>query len=421
MWHRIIIIAGAAWLFGQCSLPFDTATSDPDSLLTVSIEFDKNHRLLNSMPVEISWSNITIDNFKSINIYKMNHDQHPNQYPATIIKNGWITVAQITNEFATVFTDTVYDDATYTYRVEFVDQFANFRRAETVVTIQPTTSLTIPDDNTDLKTAVESYLMDSGDTVYIKPGLHETFAFSFFNKSISVIGIGGAKSTGLKWVQRMGDVEPFADSTFVDMSAGYLQGVTIVGSSVNRGGGVWARGNAVIEQCIIRDNFVRRFVGEDLGGWGGGIHASGNIQIRNTIIYNNIATEAGDGIYVDENAQDVQIVNCTLISNNIYSKSSNVLIGNCIIDNSANHSYPVLVIPSGEQNPSVTYSLLGSNPSNFDSTNISGNPLFESPPGNVHLLQNSPGIDSGNPDPQFNDFDGSRNDMGAYGGPEGDW
>jgi parallel beta-helix repeat protein len=35
-----------------------------------------------------------------------------------------------------------------------------------------------------------------------------------------------------------------------------------------------------------------------------------------------------------------------------------------------------------------------------------------------HLLPTSPCINAGNPDPSFNDVDGSRNDIGAYGGPD---
>ena len=37
------------------------------------------------------------------------------------------------------------------------------------------------------------------------------------------------------------------------------------------------------------------------------------------------------------------------------------------------------------------------------------------------LNLNSPAIDAGNPSPEYNDFDGSRNDMGAYGGSKGNW
>ncbi len=45
-------------------------------------------------------------------------------------------------------------------------------------------------------------------------------------------------------------------------------------------------------------------------------------------------------------------------------------------------------------------------------------PLYE----NGHFLQaGSPCIDTGNPDPAYNDPDGTQNDIGCYGGPGGDW
>jgi hypothetical protein len=48
---------------------------------------------------------------------------------------------------------------------------------------------------------------------------------------------------------------------------------------------------------------------------------------------------------------------------------------------------------------------------------ISASPEFEnSGIGSFYLLPGSPGIDAGDPAPEYNDFDGSRNDMGAYGG-----
>ncbi len=55
------------------------------------------------------------------------------------------------------------------------------------------------------------------------------------------------------------------------------------------------------------------------------------------------------------------------------------------------------------------------------SNDISENPLFINENlGNFKLLLNSPCIDSGDPDIKYNDVDGTRNDIGAYGGPDSD-
>jgi hypothetical protein len=49
--------------------------------------------------------------------------------------------------------------------------------------------------------------------------------------------------------------------------------------------------------------------------------------------------------------------------------------------------------------------------------NISSDPLFIDPEnGDFRLRPDSPCIDAGNPDPIYYDPDGSKNDMGAYGG-----
>jgi len=54
----------------------------------------------------------------------------------------------------------------------------------------------------------------------------------------------------------------------------------------------------------------------------------------------------------------------------------------------------------------------------FGLGNLEVDPLFESlAGGNVHLQAASPCIDAGDPNPEFEDRDGSRNDIGVYGGP----
>jgi len=54
------------------------------------------------------------------------------------------------------------------------------------------------------------------------------------------------------------------------------------------------------------------------------------------------------------------------------------------------------------------------------SGNFDANPLFAGV-SDYELQDGSPCIDTGNPGVQYDDADGSRNDMGAYGGPNGDW
>ena len=50
---------------------------------------------------------------------------------------------------------------------------------------------------------------------------------------------------------------------------------------------------------------------------------------------------------------------------------------------------------------------------------ISWDPLFVAVGTDFHLIPASPCVDEG--DPTILDFDGSRSDMGCYGGPGGDW
>ena len=53
---------------------------------------------------------------------------------------------------------------------------------------------------------------------------------------------------------------------------------------------------------------------------------------------------------------------------------------------------------------------------------IDTDPMFYNPPaGNLHLQPASPCINAGDPNPIYDDPDGSRNDMGAYGGPGADF
>jgi len=401
---------------------FDSPTNtDSDDLFELSIEYN-NERITDALAIPLSWSEITIDNFKEIKIKRFNKHRDPDSYRVGETDNGWFTIAVIENEFTTSWVDTIKDDASFLYRVEYYDKDNNYRRAETTVTILPNTHLTIPEDNIEIKSAVESYIIDDGDTVFIQPGVHESHSFSFGEKDISLIGIGGAQQTILNWILRMADVEPLPDTSFVTIRSGLIQGIGFLNSYGMNGGGINATGNATIKQCIIRKNIASNITMGGAyvhdGGHGGGLHLSGQVVVENCIIDSNSATKKGGGIYIDEFANNVQIVNCVLNANDLHSESPNVSVENTIITGVLPTISTESILPLF-----INYSHIGEQWTEQYPTNIIGEILFErlldGP--NYHLLPGSVCIDSGNPDPSFNDIDGTQNDIGVYGGPLGDW
>ena len=126
----------------------------------------------------------------------------------------------------------------------------------------------------------------------------------------------------------------------------------------------------------------------------------------------------GGGIYIDALANNVQIINCVLSANDLHSESMNVSIENTIITG------VLPTISADSVSPlSINYSHVGETLGEQNLTNISGEILFErlTDGPQYYLLPGSVCIDAGNPDPVFNDPDGSQNDIGAYGGPLGGW
>jgi hypothetical protein len=407
---RFILISTLCCTVWFCKSPFDTDTSS-ENLFALIAEFDQNQKIIDTLTVKLSWDEITIENFKAIKITRLNENREPSSYPPGATENGWITIATIENEFTTSYIDTVDDDETFLYRIDFYNTDNNYRRAEAAITIRPTTHLTIPNDYIDVKTAVESYIIDDGDSVLLLPGEHSTHALSFLDKNIHLIGPGGAQQTLLMCLQKYtASGKLIHDSTFIKMTGGTIKGLTIKGGLGYYGGGVYTSGNSTIQQCIITENYAGILYN---GGLGGGLYLTGNSNISNCIISNNDADDFGGGVYVAHTASSISITNCTFWDNNLFSESPDVSIENSIF----NAVYSGIDIHSNPL-PTVKYSYAGTYWNIQDTTNISGELLLGE---YFHLLPGSVCIDAGNPDPVFIDPDNSRNDMGAFGGPLGSW
>lgn len=171
---------------------------------------------------------------------------------------------------------------------------------------------------------------------------------------------------------------------------------------------------------IIRNKIANNSTSSNTGGIG---CLASSPLISNNLIINNEGGAAG-AISL-KNGSDPLIINNTIANNNtacgaIFIFNSDPEISNSIIMQDGD----LFNILNGSVE--ITYSCISGGYTG--SGNIDADPLFIEPSAgngisfngleaNWMLQPNSPAIDAGNPDPIYNDLDGSRNDMGAYGGP----
>jgi PKD repeat protein len=195
----------------------------------------------------------------------------------------------------------------------------------------------------------------------------------------------------------------------------YDNSSTALGAAID----VTSSTNVLITQNIIANNFSTNTIG--------GIRCTNApIEITNNIIVNNSGTY---GAFILQNNSDIVLTNNTIANNEsngtypylFFILNSDPIIKNCIIID----SNPIFF---GSGDPDVTYTCISGG--HTGTGNIDEDPLFIAPSAgdgiafnglNAHwwLQEGSPCINAGDPDPIYNDPDGSRNDMGAYGGPNG--
>ena len=186
-----------------------------------------------------------------------------------------------------------------------------------------------------------------------------------------------------------------------------ISGCIIYGNTSERDGGGVNNDYGMIDRSIIHSNAVMA-----IGHVGGGIYNNEGI-VTQCLIYNNKA-EAGGGIRnrgtvnqctVCNNSPDGIAINWGPVSNTIIWNNS---------DSDISYSYGV-----------IKYCCYGE--ATGENGNISENPYFVKTSGNLytwdfHLIEGSPCIDAGDPEPAMNDaclppgMGTVRNDMGVYGG-----
>lgn len=178
-----------------------------------------------------------------------------------------------------------------------------------------------------------------------------------------------------------------SSSLSINNSSLTLSNSIILNNSALNGGGIGSDKSVVkIFNNIIRDNFADNFGGAI-------ISETSDITIINNTLYKNSAFNGGGGI-------------------GIYDPVKTEVQNNILFNNSASHGRINFHYASADSTALIeqyNYFAVG----NMD-------PLFLNDD-DLRLYFQSPAKDAGNPAPEFNDLDGTRNDQGAYGGPIGDW
>ncbi len=185
------------------------------------------------------------------------------------------------------------------------------------------------------------------------------------------------------------------------------------------GGGIYIHLNYTgdLTQCrIIGNRSMHRS-----SGLGGGLYSSrGNLTVTNSIIAKNKAGISGGGVYSDE-AGPIRFINCVFFRNAALNRDQITgVVGGA---NPYEIMNSILYKNSGPienrlYGTMLSWSLTDQMSFVIGEGNLIGDPRFmNTQANNFSLRADSPCIDAGNPDTQFTDPDGTRNDMGFYGGP----
>lgn len=373
----ILLISGCEW-------PFNTTETKGDIFVLSSTH--NITRLLTNAQIHLSWSEITIDNFLK---YKIERKR--------IKDTIWTSVADISDAFQHNYIDTIWDDDDLIYRVGIEDNDSNIKWAIDTLGIPNTTNIIVPEEIGKIQSAIECNLVDDGDVIIVRPGIYDE-RIILLGKIITLKSENGFINTIIDGGR--------GDNTIV-MNGSTIEGFTVTEGAARHkiGGGIIIQDNGTVRNCLVSNNYAE--------SKGGGIYINGNGSVYNTIIYNN-SSSSGAGIFL-KNAHG-ELINNTVINNDITIEGdcAGLILRNNIIYN----SYPDIIF--GNQNDTlgvtIDYSLL-----DID-INIAEHNIIDDPKISDEVLfilePSSPCIDAGHPDSRYLDVDGSRNDIGAYGGPQ---
>ncbi len=319
------------------------------------------------------------------------------------------------------------------------------------------TIINVPADQPTIQEGIN--VAENGDTILVADGtyigdLNKNLTWNGIEKHLIVKSENGTENCIIDCED---DGRAFCLNQTNQNSTDFIEGFTIINGSAEFGGAIllifatptitncnfesnhssdwnYAKGGALyvndcfgltIENCSFSNNISSAW----WTGSGGAIYSSySDLTISYSVFYNNIAAGSegsGEGGGITAYMSDIYLINNTFFSNTaggfyngygggMYCDNSDISVINSIFWQNFRISGTIDNIHNEESQIYTEYCDFENG--GFTGTgNIDSDPLFVNPDdGNLNLQSNSPCIDAGNPDPQYNDPDGTRNDMGAY-------
>ena len=282
-----------------------------------------------------------------------------------------------------------------------------------------------------------------GDTVYIKSGVYspstngEYFPI-YMRNDVALVGedpqntILDAEGTG------------YVLDLF-NFNSGFVANFTIVGGVANLGGGIYAENSGgQIQNLYITGNRASE------AGTGIYVVNSSGLTINNTVVVGNAGTfdAVDDPAQVDLDDSNIAFINNVVANGDadgvrLNFGSTGTFENNIFFDNGSGGFGVGFADNANQSAANILFNIFFGNvegdlflngfvmtaqeandffPDDQIAENFYADPLFFNAVGGDFTLQNgSPAIMAGDPNPAFDNPDGSRNDIGAYGGPEALW
>lgn len=239
---------------------------------------------------------------------------------------------------------------------------------------------------------------------------------------------GGVKAYAQTWIYSYGGAVCASNSNIS------MTGVDIYDNFADEGGGIYVTTGSAVTYSQGKITF-------NSADDGGGVALDGGtISLTNAAIYCNTAVTDGGGIFTEVTGSVVMTngalyknISATGVTHGVgayVGASTNFYMYNSVVQEATN-AYALYGAGSGTfsynnvyNTPGGTYGgAMAAGPNSISSNKNFTSVTCDNSVSNddFTLVSGSPDINAGDPSSAYNDYDGTRNDMGPKGGPKGNW